>query len=204
MWRVALAIVIWSATAHAGSGFGAIVLPPAEVDLGAGPTVGNAPAVAGTSRELLAGVHWASLYWKPTTIDVGVGYVGVWRPVVPGYMGQGDNALHIDGAYFDIACTLDARRHWRTWFAGRIEYLSTHVNGEQSYAHGAAVRLATEVFGTGVHGIADRRALAVAAGTFALGFYVEASHRSLAPELGPNAVTAGFSLRIPFIAGLAG
>jgi len=211
--RAVIALVICSTAsiASAGSGFGAIVIPPAEVDFGAGPTLGAAPAVTGTSRELLAGMHWASLYWKPTTFDIGIGYVGVWRPVVPGYAARAttdseqiDNVLHLDGAYLDLACTLDARRHVRTWFSGRVEYLASHVNGQTAFGHGAAVRLSTEVFGAGVHGVADHRALAVAAGTFALGFYVEASHRSLAPELGPNALTAGFSLRIPFIAGLAG
>jgi len=208
---VALVICSMASVASAGNGFGAIVLPPAEVDFGAGGTLGSAPAVTGTSQELLAGVHWASLYWKPTTFDLGIGYVGVWRPVMAGYAArattpseQVDNMLHIGGAYIDMACTLDARRHWRTWFAGRVEYLSSHVNGQQTLGHGAAIRLATEVFGNGVRGIADRRALAVAAGTWAFGFYVEASHRSLAPELGPNALTAGFSLRIPFIAGIEG
>jgi hypothetical protein len=208
---VALVICSTASVASAGNGFAALVVPPAEVDFGTGNPLGSAPAVTGASQELLAGVHWASLYWKPTTFDLGVGYVGVWRPVVPGYAArsttpsdQVDNVLHVGGAYIDMACTLDARRHWRTWFAGRVEYLSSHVNGQQTMGHGAAVRIATEVFGSGVHGVADRGAAAVAAGTWALGFYVEASHRTLAPELGPNSLTAGFSLRIPFIAGIAG
>jgi len=209
--RAALLFVIVSTSvAHAG-GFGGIVIPPAEVDYGVGPTVGGAPAVIGPSQELLAGVHWASLTWKPTDLDVGIGYVGVWRPVVPNYavrstvpIDQIDNRLHLDGAYFDLAYTLERHAHWRTWLAARVEYLSGHVNGQQSFGHGVALRIATEVYTHSVGVAKDNRAIAFYAGTFAVGFYVEASHRTLAPELGPDAMTAGVSMRVPFIAAFGG
>jgi len=193
--RLAVALVILSASAvaHAG-GFAGIIVPPAEVDYGVGPVVGGASAVTGPSQELLAGVHWASLYWKPTDLDVGAGYVGISRPVLPGY--AKNNLMHADGAYFDVAYTLERHRHWRTWLSGRVEYLSS--------GPGVAVRIANEVYSHAVGGAGGGNALAVVAGTFALGFYVEASHRSLEPELGPNAVTAGVSVRVPFMMAVGG
>lgn len=207
---VALAVLSASAVAHA-NGFAGIIVPPAEVDYGVGPIVGGASAVTGPSQELLAGVHWASLYWKPTDLDVGIGYVGVWRPVVPGFAArsttpsdQVDNIMHADGAYFDVAYTLERHKHWRAWLAGRIEYLSAHVNGEQEFGHGVAVRIATELYSHTVAGVADHKAAAFVAGTMAFGFYVEASHRSFTAELGPDAVTAGFSLRVPFMMAIGG
>jgi hypothetical protein len=207
---VALVIVSASAVAHAG-GFAGLIVPPGEVDYGVGPIVGGASAVTGPSQELLAGVHWASLYWKPTDFDVGIGYIGIWRPVVPGFAArsstpseQVDNVMHADGAYFDVAYTLERHKHWRAWLAGRVEYLSTHVNGEQAFGHGAALRIATEVYSHTLGGVGDHKAVAIVAGTLALGFYVEASHRSLAQELGPNAVTAGVSLRVPFMMAIGG
>lgn len=207
---VALVICSTSAIASAG-GFGGIVVPPAEVDFGVGPTLGHSTAVVGPSDELLAGIHWASLYWKPTDVDVGVGYVGVWRPVVPNYAARAttptqdvDNVLHLDGAYFDVAYTLERHPHWRTWLAGRVEYLSAHVNGQTTFGHGVALRISTEVYTQAVGGAGNHKAVGVMAGTFALGFYVEGSHRSLADELGPDAVTAGLSVRVPFIAAIGG
>jgi hypothetical protein len=211
MRAAVIASVMLSAHLAGASGPGAIIVPPTEVDMGVGPTLGNTPAVVGPSAELLAGIHWASLYWKPTDFDVGVGYVGVWRGVVPNYavrstvpVDQVDNVLHLDGAYFDVAYTLERHPHWRTWLAARVEYLASHVNGQTEFGHGVALRIATEVYTHTVGAVGDRKVLGVIAGTLAFGFYVEGSHRSLAPELGPNALTAGFSVRVPFIAGIGG
>ncbi len=206
---VAAMVLVCATSARAG-GLGAIVIPPAEVDYGAGPTLGAAPALVGTSQELLVGMHWASLYWKPTDLDVGVGYVGVWRGVVPNYgaselaSGDIDNTLHLGGAYFDLAYTLERRPYWRAWLAGRVEELSGHVNGQAITANGAAIRIAMELYSHAVGGFSDKNVVGFAAGTVAVGIYVEASHRTLPAELGPDAVTAGFSVRVPFVAALGG
>ncbi len=201
---IAAVVVICPALAHAGRG-GAILIPPAEVDVGFGSTIGSAAALTGTSTEVLAGLHWASLYWKPTPIDVGVGYVGVRRGVLPGYAERetmptpDDNTLRLDGVYVDLAYTLDGSKHWRTWLAGRAEWLDVRANGSAFASHGFALRIASELYAQAVGAKGDHCAGGVIAGTLALGIYVEASHRDLPPELGPDALTAGVSLRVPFI-----
>ncbi len=198
-------IVLCSPLAHAGKG-AAILVPPAEVDFGVGGTVGRDDAIVGASTEVLAGLHWASLYWKPTPIDVGVGYVGVSRDVLPGFaarettpIASTDDKLHLDGLYVDLAYTLQSEQHWRTWLSARAEWLSVRANDTSFATHGFALRIASELFGQAVGADFHNRAGGVIAGTLALGLYVEASHRDLPPELGPDAVTAGVSLRLPFI-----
>lgn len=196
-------VVICPALAHAGHG-GAILIPPAEVDVGFGSTLGGA-AITGTSAEVLAGMHWASLYWKPTPIDVGLGYVGVRRGMLPGFAERetmpspDDNTLRLDGVYVDLAYTLESTQHWRTWLAGRAEWLDVRANSAAYASHGFALRVASELFAQTVAADGHGGGFGVIAGTLALGLYVEASHRDLPPELGPDAVTAGLSLRVPFI-----
>jgi hypothetical protein len=202
--RIAVAAaLLFASSAHAG---GVVVgVPPVEVDFGSGPTVGSAAAVAGPSTEILVGAHWASLAWKPTSIDVGIGYIGVGRDVVPGYEARttdvttNDNRLRMDGAYLDVAYTIERHTHWRTWLAGRAEYLHVRVNDTTYPAAGCALRIATELFAQGVGIDGGGGVAAMFAGTLALGIYVEASHRDVASELGPNALTAGLSLRVPFV-----
>ena len=199
-------LVLASRAAHAGSGYG-FLIPPAEVDVGVGMPVGG-EAVVGSSTEILAGLQWASLYWKPTPVDLGVGYVGSFRQVLPGYAARGempaagDNTLRLNGVYLDLAKTIQQHDHWRMWLAFRGELLSASVHQQSFSALGAAVRVSTEIYAQTVGATGDHDAFGAIAGTLALGFYVEASHRELAPELGPNAVTAGLSLRVPFLCAL--
>jgi hypothetical protein len=105
----------------------------------------------------------------------------------------------LDGVYFDLAYTLENQRHWRTWLAGRTEWLSARANNQAFTTHGFALRIATELFARTTVGMRDPGFVGMIAGTFAIGFYVEASHRDLPAELGPDAVTAGLSLRLPFM-----
>jgi len=203
-----LAVLLASSIAHAGRG-GAILVPPAEVDVGVGATSGD--AVTGPSTDVLCGIHWASLYWHPTPVDIGIGYVGSIRSVLPGFGFVAreaeptpiDNKLRLNGGYFDLAYSLESKKHWRTWLAARGELLSGTVNLHSFSALGYALRINTEVFGQHAFAAAGRRVAAALAGTFALGVYVEASHRDIAPELGPNELSAGISMRVPFIAAIA-
>jgi len=72
--RGCLALVVVAITAgRAAATPGAIIVPPAEVDIGAGTPIGG-EVVVGPATELRVGMHWASLYWKPTPLDIGVGY----------------------------------------------------------------------------------------------------------------------------------
>ena len=153
-------------------------------------------------EDLLAGLHWASLAWKPTPIDIGVGYVGSARQVVPGYSARTvdatpfDNQLRLDGGYLELGKTLQgSSRHWRTWLSARGELLHGSVNDRSFSAIGGAVRVSSEVYLSGAAGGRN----AIICGTLALGIYVEASHRDIAPELGRDVVTSGVSIRLPFI-----
>lgn len=201
--RVLAAVVVIAAasTAHAGSG--AIAVPPMEVDVGEGTQVGA--ATVGPSTEILAGIHWASLYWHPTHYDVGIGYVGSYRQVLPGYAarstsdGMVDNQLTLNGTYLSLGYRLDARKFCRTWLDARVEALRGSVNNQSFNALGEALRISSELYVSGAVGSGGGGGFVAMAGTWALGVYVEAVHRALPPELGSTGVTAGMSFRIPFI-----
>ena len=181
MRAAVLAVLAVSSVAHAGGG-GAILVPPAEVDLGAGAPIGASDATPST--EVLAGIHWASLYWKPTPFDLGVGYVGSFRRV----MGQ---PFALNGVYLDMSYSLENHAHWRTWLSARGELFD--------HALGGALRIASEVFVQGANAAGGGNALAAVAGTFGLGVYVEAAHREIDPRFGATLLTAGVTMRVPFL-----
>jgi hypothetical protein len=110
-----------------------------------------------------------------------------------------EHELRLDGMYLELATALESHRHWRTWLAVRGELLAGHVEQRSFRALGAAVRIATELYSAQVGASGQHDAGALLAGTFAIGVYVEASHRELASELGPTAVAAGLSFRVPFL-----
>jgi hypothetical protein len=210
MRLLVVAALVASSTHPAAAKGGGILIPPAEVDVGVGTAVGGA-ALVGPSSDVLAGVHWASLAWKPTSFDVGVGFVGSYRAVLPRFAierttmpspGSDDNRLSLAGAYLDLAYALENHAHWRTWMAARIETLHASVNGQSFNALGAAVRIATEVYVSGAAGGGGHDGFAVVAGALALGFYVEGVRRDLPSELGPVGVAAGVTMRVPFMAAL--
>jgi len=204
---VVVCVASLAGTAHAG-GPAAIALPPLEIDIGASVPVAGGAAV-GPSSEILVGVHWASLYWKRTSWDVGVGFVGASRPIKPGYrmvaersvgqLDEVDPALSMRGTYLTLSRTLVDYGSFRTWIDLRGELLRSSTGTNQFSTLGGAVRIAAELYWAGVGGASDRKAVAVFAGTWAVGVFVEGSHRDLATELGPTGVTTGFSIRIPFL-----
>jgi hypothetical protein len=198
-------VVVAVTTSSAAASPGAIFIPPAEVDVGAHTPIGN--ALVYSSTELRIGVHTASLYWKPTPVDIGIGYVGSYRDVTPAYAaresGYEDQTFKLHGLYFSASYAIEKHRHWRTWLGGRVEGLSGSYGGQSYNVIGTAVRIAAELYSAGVGGVADSHALGFFAGTFALGVYVEGTRRfNLPAELGPNGVGAGLTMRIPFIAAL--
>jgi hypothetical protein len=200
--RVLAAVVVLAATSTAHARGGAIFIPPAEVDVGLGSPVGA--ATAGPSREILAGIHWASLYWHPTHFDIGLGYVGSFRNVLPGYTLRAtsdvdDNILSLDGMYLSLGYTLESQKYFRTWIDARIETLHGSLNKQSFNALGSALRLSTEIFVSGAVGAGDHGGFVAVAGTWALGVYVEGVHRDIAPELGPNDLSVGVSMRVPLI-----
>jgi hypothetical protein len=44
----------------------------------------------------------------------------------------------------------------------------------------------------------------VRSGSIAIGAYVEASRRDVPEQLGPDAMTLGFAVRVPFVAAISG
>jgi len=200
--RVLAAVIVIAAasTAHAGSG--AIAIPPMEVDVGEGAQLGA--ATVGPSTEILAGIHWASLYWHPTHYDIGIGYVGSYRQVVPGYalretMPVAHDQLTLNGSYVSLGYTIDSHSWCRTWLDARVEALRGSVNNQSFNALGEALRISSELYVAGAAGGGGGGGGVLMAGTWALGVYVEAVHRALPAELGSTGVTAGMSFRIPFI-----
>lgn len=175
---------------------GALAIPPLEVDVGATAPVGGGAAV-GPSRDLLVGIHWASLFWRPTSYEVGVGYVGSFRDLRGG---EPDDHLALNGSYLALGRTLYASRHVRTWVELRGELFHASVPGRDFSALGGAVRFAAEIYAAGRAGSGDSSGFALFAGTFALGVFVEGSHRDLPTALGPTGVSSGISIRIPFFA----
>jgi len=200
-------IVVAVTTSSAAASPGAIFIPPAEVDIGAGAPVGD--VVVGPSTEVRVGMHWASLYWKPTPLDIGIGYVGSYRDVAPAYAAHtselDNNTFKLHGLYFNAAYAIETHAHWRTWLGARVEGMSGSFAGHSYSVFGAALRLAAELYSTGAGGGGDRNVVGFFAGAFALGVYVEGTRRfNLPAELGPNSVGAGVTMRIPFIAAFGG
>ena len=204
--RLALVAVVtlYASTAHANGG---ILIPPMEVDLGVGAPVGPGVDHVGPSTEVLAGLHWASLAWKPTRFDFGVGYVGSFRDIdsTSTYRGMAPpDTLHLNGGYLTLATTLVNQNHWRTWFAARGELLHAHVRSNQVgpddshetwAALGGALRISTEIYGSMLSG-GHNGALC---GTLAIGIYAEATYREVPAELGAHGFTTGVTVRLPFL-----
>jgi len=203
---VALVLAI-SGSASASPGAGA--LPPMAVEVGAGTPIGIEPTAATiASTELRIGVSWASLYWKPTKLDITFGYVGSYRTLLDGDTNIARSIevpaheLRLHGMYTELAYALENHRHWRTWLGARVETLSGDYRDRSINALGAAIRIGSELYSTGVHAIGDHKAVAFLAGAFAIGVYVEGTARTLPKELGPVGVGAGVSVRIPFVAAI--
>jgi hypothetical protein len=146
--------------------------------------------------EMKLGVHWASLSPTPTRYDVGLGVFGA---VLPGAedaaMPEVDNDVLYGGAYLEAGKVLSEGRHWRTWAAGRGEYLGTSAFGENHEGFGVAGRLGAELYLSGV-GIEPR---GLFLGTYAIGVYAEASARDLGGEVSPMQVSGGLTLRTPLV-----
>ena len=178
-----VAAVTLTGTAHAGGG---IAVPPVELDFGIGAPVRRMLP----STEILAGLHWASLYWKPTRFDVGAGYVGSYRVV-----GDGETSV-MHGCYLSFATRFFQHEHWRGWIATRGELLrATHDDRSQT-ALGGALRISAEWF----KHVFDRHR-GIAAGTFGLGVFLELTYRDVPKPVGQRGGTLGVTIRLPFAAG---
>ena len=205
---VAGLVLLVSSTAVAKPG--AIAIPPGEIEIGAGSPLGD--TTAGVSTEFRAGVHWAAMYWRPTRFDVGVGYVGSFRPTAPVSTtvertvgdGDDDDTLSLHGVYLSAAYAVESHANWRTWVGGRVELLGGQLAGAPITTTALALRVQTEVFTVGAKALGSNNAVGYFAGAFAIGVYVEGLRRGLPSELGPLGVAAGLTMKVPFIVAIGG
>ncbi len=197
-------LMLLSGTAHAG---GAVLIPPMRVD--AGPAVSLHEGHTG--GQLVAGVHWASLWpSKKTKIDVGIGIVsgsfGLDEPA-PGADGTTARPIGNDGSertieplsfhagYVEVATRPSGNGWWRTWAGARIETGKASKGGEDAAMIGGALRLSAEVYLPAVGSGDDM----MVAGTLAVGLYSEISWRRSEVFGNDAGASLGVSMRIPFI-----
>ena len=167
---------------------------PLKVDIGA---VG-AHTVTGLGSGIggAIGIHWASLSPNPTDTDVGIGVFGALIGAPKDASGMGSGTLvGYGGTYLELGHTLASGSFWRTWAAGRGEYLSSSAFGETKQGFGGAGRLSAEFFVSGI-GLEPR---GVFLGTYAIGVYIEAGVRDVVPALGAVHVSGGLTFRTPLV-----
>jgi len=201
---VVIVAVAGTAPAVAHAGQGAILIPPARIDIGAAVSqIEDAPGF-----QMVAGIHWASLYPDGSApIDVGFGVVSTIAldGAAPAMATTGADGIarvtevrdpmHLVGGYGEIALRAAGTTWWRTWVGVRIESGHADMDGRGGGYVGVAGRVSTEAYIGGVDGGGG----ALVLGTFAVGIYGELSARRI-DELGDDfAASAGLSFRIPFI-----
>jgi len=167
---------------------------PIKLDIG--------PSWIGTDRGLApglsaaVGIHWASLSPRPTNTDIGVGVFGAINKAPEDMTVVDDDPTVLQGgAYLEIAHTLSHGTWWRTWAAGRGEYMGSRAFDREKAGFGATGRLSVELFLSGV-GIEPR---GLFLGTYALGLYVEAGARDTVADVGNIHAGAGITFRTPLV-----
>ena len=196
----AAALLLTAGVAHASHG-GALI-PPVRVDVGS--------ALSGTQAEpgmqLLAGIHWASLYPGDTPIDLGVGLVSTHF----GPFGDADatsegararaassaEPLELLGGYAEAALRHGGARWWRGWLGTRVEWGKAALDGRDHDFLGVATRCTVEIFG-GTAGGDSRNAFVL--GTAAIGAYAEVSARRIETVGIDVGASVGMTFRVPFI-----
>ncbi len=167
---------------------------PLKIDIGAAganTARGWAPGMGAS-----IGVHWASLSPQPTNTDVGLGVFGAILAAPEDTSVMNDkNGVAYGGAYLEIGHTLSRGSFWRTWAAGRGEYLSSSAFGETDVGFGATGRLSAELYISGV-GIEPR---GLFLGTYAIGVYVEAGMRDTVADVGKFHAGGGLTFRTPLV-----
>ncbi len=167
---------------------------PLKIDIGAAganTSRGFAPGIGAA-----VGIHWASLSPKPTDTDVGVGVFGALLVAPEDTSVMNDkNGVAYGGAYLELAHTLSRGNWWRTWAAGRGEYLGSTAFDQDHAGFGASGRLSAELYVSGV-GIEPR---GLFLGTYAIGVYVEAGLRDVVSDVGAFHMGGGLTFRTPLV-----
>jgi hypothetical protein len=165
---------------------------PLKIDIG--PAFGSSTRGSTSGVAAAVGVHWASLSPEPTDLDVGVGVFGAALGAPHDAAAMNDTVAY-GGAYLEVGHTLSHGDFFRTWAAGRGEYVSSSAFGQDHVGFGAAGRLSAELYLSGV-GIEPG---GLFLGTYALGVYVEAGVRDLAGDAGRFGMSAGLTIRTPLV-----
>jgi hypothetical protein len=166
---------------------------PLKVDLGA--------AFADTSRGVApglgaaVGIHWASLSPRPTDLDIGLGVFGALLVAPEDPQTMSEAGVAYGGAYLEVGHTLARGSFWRTWAAGRAEYLGSTAFDQDHVGFGAAARVSAELYASGV-GIEPR---GVFLGTYSIGVFAEAGMRDTAPGLSKLQGNIGLTFRTPLV-----
>lgn len=167
---------------------------PTKFDIG--------PSFIGTDRGFAPGIsaaiglHWASLSPNPTNTDVGIGLFGSFNSAPEDMTVVDDDPTVLQGgAYLEIAHTLSGGSWWRTWAAGRGEYMGSRAFDREKAGFGATGRLSVELFLSGA-GIEPR---GLFLGTYAIGLYVEAGARDTVADVSNFHMGAGLTFRTPFV-----
>lgn len=176
--------------AQAGAGF----FPPLEVELGrsaiatrGGPDVG--------ATELLVGMSFASLYPKPTPVDVSLGWVASFVPAIdePVVGPSMDRPANAGGAFVAVDWRAVEGKHWRGWLGGRGELMATEDVGVLGGFGRASIELWHPVMaGGGGGGIM---------GAVALSAWMEVGVRERPDRSLARVASAGIGLRLPLVAG---
>lgn len=193
---LALAPTLVAGRAHASGG----ALPPLEVEVGQSAISTHAgPDVAAT--EILVGLSFASLYPKPTPVDVSVGWMGSFVPGDDdisdpptngrGSVTSGPTPADASGAFVAIDLRAAQGRHWRAWLGGRGELLATEDVGVLGGFGRASIELWHPVAaGGGGGGII---------GTIALSAWMEVGARERPDRSLARVASAGIGLRLPLV-----
>ncbi len=193
-----VAVAIAASPAHARGGF----LPPLEVQYGG--TVTGAPGGDTTfASQLLVGLSWASLYPKPTPVDISAGVIADFglEPASTMPTSSARTSTHPDGddpsttrigGYLHVARAIESQKHFRVWLGTRGELMSTNGVG----VLGGALRTSVELWsGTTVGGHNGG-----IMGTVALAVWAEVGVREQADRSVASFAGAGLGIRLPLVA----
>ncbi len=193
---LSLAPALIAGRAHASGG----ALPPLEIEVGSSAisTHGGADVAA---TEVLVGLSFASLYPKPTPVDVSLGWMGSFvpgddDPVVGSPASErattGRKVEDASGAFLALDLRAAEGRHWRAWLGGRAELLATEDVGVLGGFGRASIELWHPVAtGDGGGGII---------GAVALSAWMELGARERPDRSLARVASAGIGIRLPLIA----
>jgi len=188
-------LITLAGTAHAGGGF----VPPMRVDMGAA----FSESEHDLGGQVVAGIHWASLYPKKTYLDVGLGFVSTsfGGPEDPPTMHASSrprvrDPLSIFAGYVEVATRPSGNGWWRTWVGTRVEAGQGSRDGDDQGMIGVAVRASAELWIGGASSGSGSGMMGVGA----IGLYGEMSARRFVDDSDDLGASVGLSFRVPLIA----